>query len=116
VFLKAVYHICFLETASERLRIDWFAYKAGFSAHNCFGDIRSPLVIDFFVNNLRHNPYAEIGEHKSTEDEADMARRLKHTTVQIEDVRPVEGVGMIAIATLTQSQPMQERRRCRNYT
>jgi len=77
---------------------------------------KSPSVIDFFVSNLRHNPYAEIGEHQSTEDGADMARRLKHTIVQIGDVRPDEAVGMIAIATPTQSQPVQEIRRRRNYT
>lgn len=67
---------------------------------------KSPSVIDFFVSNLRHNPYAEIGEHKSTEDGADMARRLRHTMVQIGDVRPDEGVGVIAIATPTQSRPV----------
>lgn len=76
---------------------------------------KSPSVIDFFVSNLRHNPYAEIGEHQSTEDGADMARRLKHIIVQIGDVKPDEGIGMIAIATPTQSQPVQEIRRRRNY-
>lgn len=64
---------------------------------------KSPSVIDFFVSNLRQNPYADIGEHKSTEDGADMARRLKHTMVQIGDVRPGEDIGMIAIATPTVS-------------
>lgn len=77
---------------------------------------KSPSVIDFFVSNLRHNPYAEIGEHQSTEDGADMARRLKHTIVQIGDVRPDEGIGMIAIATPTESQPVREIRSRRNYT
>lgn len=76
---------------------------------------KSPSVIDFFVSNLRHNPYAEIREHQSTEDGADMARRLKHTIVQIGDVRPDDAVGMIAIATPTQSQPVQEIRRWRKY-
>ena len=76
---------------------------------------KSPSVIDFFVSNLRHNPYADIGEYKSTEDGADMARRLKHTIVQIGDVRPDEGVGTIAIATPTQSRPVQEIRRRKIY-
>lgn len=77
---------------------------------------KSPSVIDYFVSNLRHNPYAEIGEHTSTEDGADMARRLRHTTVQIGDVRSDEDVGMIAIVTPTESRPVQEIRRRRVYT
>jgi hypothetical protein len=77
---------------------------------------KSPSVIDFFVSNLRHNPYAEIGEYQSTEDGADMARRLKHTIVQIGDARSDGDIGMIAIATPTESRPVQEIRRRRNYT
>jgi hypothetical protein len=90
--------------------------KSGFSSLVYgYGTKQSPSVIDFFVSNLRHNPYAEIGEHQSTEDRADMARRLKHTRVQLGDARPDEAVGTIAIATPTQSQPVQEVRRRRKY-
>jgi hypothetical protein len=60
---------------------------------------KGPQVLDDFTSSLRYSPYASIEQKSSIEDGIDIARRSRHLTVQLGDVRPHEEVGLVAVAT-----------------
>lgn len=60
---------------------------------------KGPEVLDSFTSMMRDSPYAQEWTGPSTEDGFDKARRLQKTRVILGDVRPMEIIGHVALAT-----------------
>ncbi|GIZ44614.1 hypothetical protein CKM354_000780700 [Cercospora kikuchii] len=77
---------------------------------------KGPMVLDDFVNFLRHNPYARLDVRSSTEDGVDIVRRHRHVKVRLGDVRPEEDIGYLAVGTLGTGQALEKIKDNRLYS
>jgi hypothetical protein len=81
------------------IAISSFLIAAGVSTAILDSFRKGPQVLDDFTSSLRYSPYASIEQKNSIEDGIDIARRSRHVRVQLGDVRPLEKVGLVAVAT-----------------
>lgn len=77
---------------------------------------KGPMVVDDFVNVLRHNPFAALDVRSSTEDGVDIARRHRNLKVRLGDIRPEEDIGYLAVGTLGTGLALEKIKENRLYS
>jgi hypothetical protein len=68
---------------------------------------QGPDVLDNFVNSLRHSPFVHVDQGPTLEDGVEKAKRLRGTVIRMGDVKPADEVGYVAIATPSETQPVE---------